>query len=235
MEILAKNAAIFGIALNKHQLKQFNIYTDLLLEWNRKINLTAIREPHDIQVRHFLDALTCSLVTGNLNGRSLIDIGSGAGFPGLPLKILYPQLQLTLVESVHKKTRFLQTVAAALNFDDIIILANRAEILGQNPTYREQYDWATARAVADLQVLVEYLLPFCKVGGHALAQKGENAATETAVALPAMHVLGGGNPTTTQVQLPNVTNPHFLIIIPKVAPTPLNYPRRTGMPAKRPL
>lgn len=235
MQNLAIYAQSLGIQLSNNQLNQFKIYENLLLDWNRNINLTAIREPADIQIRHFLDALTCSLVTGGLNGRSLIDVGCGAGFPGMPLKILYPQLNLTLVESVKKKTHFLQALVEALNFEHVTILTDRAEVLGQDPAHREQYDWATARAVADLQVLVEYLLPFCKVGGHALAQKGENAAAETAAASSAIQLLGGTLPTTRQIRLPTVANPHFLITIPKISPTPNKYPRRVGVPAKRPL
>lgn len=235
MENLADSAQIFGIQLSKLQLNQFSIYENLLVDWNRNMNLTAIRDPQEIQIRHFLDALTCSLVTGDLNGRSLIDIGSGAGFPGIPLKILYPQLKLTLVESVKKKTRFLQTLVSEIKLEDVKIVADRAEVLGHNPIHREQYDWAAARAVADLQVLVEYLLPFCKVGGYALAQKGENAVNETAFAAPAIHQLGGSSPTTIQLHLPTVANPHFLITIPKISSTPLKFPRRVGVPSKRPL
>ncbi len=235
MENLAQYAQIFDIYLSNDQLNQFRIYENLLVEWNQNINLTTIRDPQDIQIRHFLDSLTCSLVTGNLNGRSLIDIGSGAGFPGMPLKILYPQLKLTLVESVKKKTRFLRVLTHELKLDHVIILEERAEVLGQDSAHREQYDWATARAVAGLQVLVEYLLPFCKIDGHVLAQKGENAANETAVASSVIQLLGGGSPSITQIDLPTVTNLHFLIAIPKVSSTPAKYPRRVGVPAKRPL
>ena len=172
-----RETAVFGITLSPEQVSQFATYQSLLLDWNQRMNLTAIREPRQIQQRHFLDALTCSLATGVLNGRSLIDVGTGAGFPGLPLKILFPDLRLTLVESVVKKTRFLEAVVAELGLNDVTIVSERAEQLGQDAVHRGQYDWAVARAVAELRVLVEYLLPFCRLGGFVLAQKGANGAT----------------------------------------------------------
>ena len=144
----AAQAAALGAPLLPSQVVQFAAYEALLLEWNERIALTAIREPGPLRVRHFLDALSCAAATGPLDGQSLIDIGSGAGFPGLPLKILYPDLRLTLVDSVAKKARFLELVAAELGLREVTVIAKRAEVLGQDPIHREQYDWATARAVA---------------------------------------------------------------------------------------
>lgn len=235
MERLATQAAGFGLHLTQAQLALFAGYQALLLEWNERINLTAIREPALIQQRHFLDSLTCATVTGDLNGRSLIDVGAGAGFPGLPLKILYPRLRLSLVESVQKKARFLETVAAELGLADVSIIAERAEELGQQAAHRSQYDWAVARAVAEMRVLAEYLLPFCHVGGHALAQKGGNAASEIVAATGAIALLGGAAPQLHAVQLPEHPETHYLIVIEKVRETPARYPRRAGIPAKRPL
>src|SRR5690606_10249262 len=146
--------------------EQFATYARLLQSWNEKLNLTAIADEEGIRVRHFLDSLSCATVTGPLDGQSLVDVGTGAGFPGLPLKILYPRLALTLVESVTKKTRFLQEVVAELGLEDVQIVDERAETVGQNRQHREQYDWAVARAVAALPVLAEYLLPLCRMGGH---------------------------------------------------------------------
>ncbi len=225
----------FGIALSTEQIAQFAVYESLLLDWNSRMNLTAIREPEQIRVRHFLDALSCIQVVGDLNGRSLIDVGTGAGFPGLPLKIMFPEMQLTLVESVQKKTRFLQVVVDDLGLTDVQIVADRAETLGQLPDFREQFDWAVARAVAEMRVLAELLLPFCKVGGHVLAQKGDGGERETAVAANAIKILGGHHTKTVQVQLPDREEAHFLVVIEKQNPTPLKYPRRVGMPGKRPL
>lgn len=235
MELLREGLQTLGFLLTNGQAAQFMRYQEMLLEWNQRFNLTAVRSPEGIQTRHFLDSLTCLLVTGDLNGRRLIDIGSGAGFPGLPLKIMQPDLALTLVESVGKKTTFLQAVVAELQLADVDILSARAEDLGQDPAYRAGYDWAVARAVAPLPVLLEYLLPFCRVGGAALAQKGVQAAGELAAAKHALAVLGGGAPRLTPVNLPGQENAGAIITVEKLRETPAEYPRRAGLPAKRPL
>lgn len=235
MEQLALEAGAFDISLDSVQLEQFSRYQELLLVWNERMNLTAVREPAMIQRRHFLDSLTCATVTGNLDDCSLIDVGTGAGFPGLPLKIRYPAMRLTLVESVRKKTRFLEAVVAELGLAGVQIVAERAELLGQQPAYRGRYDWAVARAVAELRVLVEYLLPLCRIGGHALAQKGQKAAAEIEAAATAIATLGGSAAKQYPVQLPDYPPTNYLIVIQKTAATPARYPRRPGMPGKRPL
>lgn len=232
---LAREAATWKLTLDEAQLRHFSHYRDLLQEWNRRLNLTAVDDDEGIRVRHFLDSLSCATVTGDLNGQRLIDVGSGAGFPGLPLKILYPRLHLTLVESVTKKTRFLQAVVDELGLEDVEIIDRRAETVGQDPTHREQYDWAVARAVAALPVLAEYLLPLCRLGGHAVAMKGETAPQEVAQATEAVSTLGGSAPALHPVQLPGQPETYYLVLIEKVAPTPHKYPRRPGMPAKRPI
>jgi 16S rRNA (guanine527-N7)-methyltransferase len=235
MGFLAQEALQFGISLSKTQLTQFDAYLSLLLTWNEQMNLTAVRDPHTILIRHFLDSLSCAAVMGDLNGRSLIDVGTGAGFPGLPLKILYPSLQLTLVDSIAKKTAFLEAVVANLELENTVILAERAEILGQQEFHRQQYDWAVARGVIEMRALTEYLLPLCKIGGYMLAQKGENAEKETRAAQNAIQILGGGDVTSHSVQLPEMEMPHFLVVIEKKGETPDKFPRRPGMPGKRPL
>jgi len=228
-------AAALGAPLSPAQIAQFAAYEALLLMWNERMALTAIREPRQMRIRHFLDALSCTAATGPLDGRSLIDIGSGAGFPGLPLKILYPDLRLTLVDSVAKKARFLETVATELGLDDVVVIADRAETLGQTAGHRESYDWAVARAVAELRVLAELLLPLCRVGGHMLAQKGDSAAAELAAAGPAIAAVGGGAARLISVHLPETEGTHYLVVIDKAHPTAARYPRRAGVPSKKPL
>lgn len=235
MTELAGWAGAFGASLTSAQVEQFAVYESLLLDWNKRISLTAIREPREIRIRHFLDSLSCVTATGPLDERALIDVGSGAGFPGLPLKILWPTLKLTLVESVAKKARFLEGVAGELGLTDVTVVVDRAEAIGREAAYRERYDWAVARAVAELRVLVEFLLPLCRVGGAALAQKGESATTEVAAATEAITLLGGGEARISVVRLPETEQAHYLVVIPKIGPTGERYPRRPGIPAKRPL
>ena len=230
-----EEAAHWGFLLNEQQQGQFARYLALLMAWNERLNLTAIRDPAGIERRHFLDSLTCATVTGPLDRQKVIDIGSGAGFPGLPLKILYPAMQLTLVDSVAKKCHFLEAVVDELGLEEVVVCSGRAEELGQMAIYREQYDWALARGVAELRILAEYLLPLCRPGGHALAQKGPNLAEEIAASEQAIKQLGGGRPTIYPVQLPGREQPHSLLRIEKIINTPTIYPRRPGIPAKRPL
>jgi len=222
-----------GVRLTAVQQEQFAHYLSILMDWNGRMNLTAVREPAAIETRHFLDSLTCAPLMGDLNGQRLIDVGTGAGFPGLPLKILYPDLRLTLVESVGKKTRFLQAVVDELALTDVTILQERAEALGQQRAHRGKYDWAVARAVAKLPTLAEYLLPFCKVGGHMLAQKGRRAEEETAVSHHAITLLGGGAPELHPITLTD--DGTTIILVEKIKRTPKAYPRHIGTPAKTPL
>lgn len=235
MQLLSERTSLLGFGLTAVQLSQFDQYLQLLVQWNERMNLTAVREPQAMVLRHFYDSLTCVLATGDLNGRRLIDVGTGAGFPGLPLKIMFPELQLTLVESIAKKAQFLQLVSQELGLTAVAVHSERAEQLGQNPAHRQQYDWAVGRGVAEMRILAEYLLPLCQVGGHMLAQKGENAHSETAVAETAIGLLGGGAATFYPVQLAEKETPHFLVCIEKISDTPSKYPRRPGMASKRPL
>jgi 16S rRNA (guanine527-N7)-methyltransferase len=165
----------------------------------------------------------------------LIDVGTGAGFPGIPLKILYPNLRLTLVESVGKKAMFCQHVVRVLGLDHVEVVKARAEEVGQDPAHREQYDWAAARAVANLNILSEYLLPLVKLGGTMLAQKGESGPAEAQSAEKAMKLLGGNLRELVQVNLPGVAEDRYLVLVDKVAATPPKYPRKAGIPAKQPL
>jgi len=210
-------------------------YEKELLEWNQKFNLTAIRDAESIRTKHFLDSFSCVLAWKASPPNSLIDVGTGAGFPGLPIKILYPNLKLTLVESVGKKAMFCQHIVSVLGLEHVNVVKSRAEDLGQDTNHREQYDWAVARAVANLNILSEFLLPFVKLGGTMLAQKGESGPAEAQSAEKAMKLLGGKLRQLITVNLPGVAEDRYLVLVDKVAATPPKYPRKAGVPAKQPL
>ncbi len=184
-------AQSLGIEISPLQLTAFRAYESLLLEWNEKFNLTSITDPEEIHVKHFLDSLTALNAIQPEAAFSLIDIGTGAGFPGIPLKIMRPEISLTLVESSQKKAEFCQAVTRKLSLLDTTVVAARAEDLGKDPAYRSKFDWAIARAVADLSILAEYMLPFVKIGGKALAMKGANTDDEIRKAGRALRILGG--------------------------------------------
>lgn len=236
MQKLVQNAQeLFGIKLTDNHINALSTYERELLIWNKKISLTAIRDKEGIRCKHFLDSFSCVLAWGADPPKKLVDIGTGAGFPGIPLKILYPRLKLTLVESVAKKANFCRHIVETLHLEDVNVIQSRAETLGQHPKHRESYDWALARAVAKLPVLSEYLLPLVKVGGTMLAQKGESGPAETHAAENAMTILGGHLRQVIPVILPSVVEERYLVLADKVGTTPSQYPRREGVPAKRAL
>ena len=224
-----------GLKLTTHQMRLLSQYEQELLVWNERYNLTAIRDLEEVRVKHFLDSLTCIQAMKDAPGKRIVDIGSGAGFPGLVLKIVYPGLQLTLVDSVGKKIDFCRHMVKTLGLEQVETLQERAENIGQSLAYREQYDWAVARAVADLAVLAEYLLPLVRIGGRMLAMKGENGPAESHAAEHALQMLGGHLRQLLPVTLPGVAEERYLVIVDKVAATPTRYPRRVGIPSKRPL
>lgn len=227
--------SLLGIQMSAWQLNAFERYTQLLLKWNAIHNLTAIREPQQIRSKHFLDSITCVLAMRGTPVKKLIDIGTGAGFPGLILKIIYPDSQVTLVESVAKKLDFCRMVLDELDLADVNLINSRAEDVGQMETHREQYDWAVARAVAVMPVLVEYLLPVVRLGGRMLAMKGSSAPHETQSAEKAIQLLGGRIRQLIPITLPGVVEERYLVVVDKIAATPPAYPRRAGTPSKHPL
>lgn len=237
MEALVQGARQLGLELTPEQVRAFAYYQQALLEWNARFNLTAITTPLGIQVKHFLDSLSClRAFPPELwhSGWRVVDVGTGAGFPGLPLKLVCPELRLTLVEATLKKTFFLRAMVDELGLEGVTVLHARAEELGQDAAHREQYDGVLARAVAEMPVLAEYTLPLARVGGWVLAQKGDHAAQETQSALGAVRLLGGRLRALLPVSLPELES-RYLVVLDKVAPTPAKYPRRVGMPTKRPL
>ena len=240
MEKLKRSAKhLLGLKLTRVQLQAFEDYALELTAWNQHTNLTTVLDPQGILVKHFLDSLSCLLAINSQRSPKpmlrVVDVGSGAGFPGLPLAIMRPDIQLTLVDATEKKCAFLRHMVSALGLPNTRVVHARAEILGCDADHRERYNWAIARAVARLPVLLEYLLPFTRSDGRCLAQKTEGARTEIQAAGRALAVLGGEVENVLPVELPGIAEPRHLIVIKKVAATPDGYPRRAGVPVKRPL
>ena len=233
MAILAERAREFGVALSPAQLDAFEFYYRELVAWNSRFNLTTITDRDEVIVKHFLDSLSVAPALP-ANIVSLIDIGSGAGFPGLPLKIALPALHVTLMDSTGKKVKFLEHMIAALNLRDATALHARAEELAHDAAHREKYDAAVARAVAGLPMLLEYTLPFARVGGVLIAQKGIDVDEEVRRAARAIEELGGRLREVAPVQLPGL-EPRHLVVVDKIVATPRKYPRAGGAPKKKPI
>ena len=226
---------LIGITLSSYQLSLLDMYRQELDDWNDRFNLTAIHEPEKIRIKHFLDSFSPYLVIKNTPIKRLIDIGTGAGFPGIPLKIILPETEVVLVDSINKKTNFCQHIINILNLKGIQVIQDRVERLARDEQFRESFDLAVARAVAKLSTLSEYLLPFVKIGGNMLAMKGEQGPFEAQKAHRAVSLMGGELSRVKKLTLPGVTEDRFLITIEKKASTPEKYPRRVGIPSKKPL
>lgn len=238
MKYLSSGVVKLGLKLSPMQLKQFYIYYQELVEWNRKINLTTITEFRDVQIKHFLDSLTVTLAfklptTGD--GLRLIDVGTGAGFPGLPLKIVFPSVRMVLLEATNKKAEFLRHLAQKLGLDDVEIVVGRAEEIAYKAKYREQFNIVLSRAVAKLPTLVELTLPFCAIGGSTIIQKKGDINAEVNQALKVVDIMGGNPPRVKRIELAELADDRYLVVIDKLTPTPAKYPRRPGIPAKRPI
>ncbi len=221
------------IKFTEEQLNQFYKYMNLLLEWNEKINLTAITDPNEVILKHFIDSLTINKYIKE--NSTLADVGTGAGFPGIPLKILRPDLKITLVDSLNKRINFLNEVINKLNLVNIETVHSRIEDFGKDKKYRESFDFVTARAVANLAVLSEYLLPIAKVGGQCVCMKGSSVEEELSNGKNAIKVLGGKIKIIDEFVLPDSDMSRNVIIIDKIKNTPNKYPRKAGIPVKEPL
>lgn len=235
IDILKQGIEDFGIESNEKMLTNFNIYKELLVEWNQKMNLTGIEDEKEVFIKHFLDSVSAVTKGYIKNGMSLIDVGTGAGFPGMPLKICLPELKVTLLDSLNKRINFLKEVANKLEINDIEFIHGRAEDFGKNEDYRECFDIATARAVAGLPALMEFCVPFIKVGGYFVCLKGPNANLELEESKKAMDVLGIEYIEKIDIKLPEVDLNHNILVFKKIKNTPSKYPRKAGKVTKNPI
>jgi 16S rRNA (guanine527-N7)-methyltransferase len=238
MEKLKAGAKKLGLELTPAQLEQFNTYYRELVDWNKRVNLTSVTGYEEVQIKHFLDSLTVTLAWRRMIGKGgfrLIDVGTGAGMPGVPLKIAFPDIKLVLLEATTKKADFLRYITQKLKLDDVEIVVGRAEDVAHEAQYREKFGLVLSRAVAPLPTLVELTLPFCVIGGSFIAQKKGAIDEEISWASRAISVLGGNLREVKRVEMADFTDERYLIVIDKVSPTSKQYPRRPGIPAKRPL
>ena len=235
MERLREKAAALGIKLSDHQLEQFETYYEMLVEKNKVMNLTAITEKNEVIDKHFADSLALIKSGVSLTGQKILDIGTGAGFPGIPLKIAFPELEIVLLDSLNKRIKFLNEVIEALGLEKITAIHGRAEDFAKQKEYREQFDYVVSRAVANLTVLSEYCLPYVKVGGHFISYKSEKINEESIAAKHAIGLLGGKVTGQREFMLPESDIYRNLFIIEKVKETPKKYPRKAGLPAREPL
>ncbi|CAH1856741.1 16S rRNA (guanine(527)-N(7))-methyltransferase RsmG [Convivina intestini] len=232
LQALADN----DIYLSQQQENQFERYFELLVETNKLYNLTAITERNDVYLKHFYDSLTLAIYVRGLarTDISLIDVGTGAGFPSLPLKILFPDLKITMIEALNKRVSFLKKVIEELNLDGVTVIHGRAEDLAHDKNYREKFDYATARAVARTSVLAEYTLPFVRLNGDLLVMKGSAADDELVAGKQALTLLGGRLEEQFDFKLFN-NDPRVIQVVKKVKETPRKYPRQAGIPSRKPL
>lgn len=232
-EIMISYGSKIEINFTEEQINKFYKYMNLLLEWNEKINLTAITDPKEVILKHFIDSLTINKYLKQ--NSTLADVGTGAGFPGIPLKIVRPDLKITLVDSLNKRINFLNIVIDELEFKNITTVHSRIEDFGKNKQYREKFDYAMARAVANLAVLSEYLLPIIKVGGQAIGMKGSNVKEELDDGKKAIVILGGKLNCVDEFVLPDSDIFRNVVVIDKIKNTPGKFPRKAGVPSKEPI
>jgi len=233
MQKLIEGAQCLGLSLTSEQIERFQAYYNELIDWNRRMNLTAIVNYEEVQVKHFLDSLTVSMAFSKIPS-TVMDVGTGAGLPGVVLKIAYPNIELTLIDSIQKKATFLGHLIDVLKLDGVQVVTGRAEELAHDTNYRERFDAVLSRGVARLAVLAELTLPFCAIGGVFIAMKKQKDRGEVDEAEAALQVLGGRLRQVVHVELPGLSD-KALVAVGKVKSTPEKYPRRSGMPQKRPL
>ncbi|WP_312573423.1 16S rRNA (guanine(527)-N(7))-methyltransferase RsmG [Staphylococcus saprophyticus] len=231
---LTQQLSTHGIELSNKQQQQFQAYYQMLVEWNEKMNLTSITEEHEVYLKHFYDSIATSFYTDLTKELTICDVGAGAGFPSIPLKIIFPNLKVTIVDSLNKRIHFLNQLAEALELDNVSFVHDRAETYGKGD-YRASYDIVTARAVARLSVLSELCLPLVKKGGHFIALKSSKGEEELEEARFGIGVLGGKVLDTISYELPEDAGERQMIIIDKRSQTPKKYPRKPGTPNKSPL
>ncbi|MCC0697375.1 MULTISPECIES: 16S rRNA (guanine(527)-N(7))-methyltransferase RsmG [unclassified Clostridioides] len=235
IKLLENGIKNFNIDTNDDMLQKFKTYRDILVDWNQKMNLTGIEDEKEVYIKHFLDSISAVKNGYIKNGMSIIDVGTGAGFPGIPLKICLEELELTLLDSLNKRISFLEEVARALELEGIKFIHGRAEDFGKDEKYREKYDIATARAVAGLPILMEFCVPFIKVGGYFICLKGPNANLELEESKKAIDTLGLEFVEKIDVELPEIDLNHNILVFKKIHETPVKYPRKAGKPAKNPI
>lgn len=234
--VFKRNLDSIGVSLNDIQLEQLDKYYELLVEWNSFMNLTGITDYEEVMLKHYLDSLVLKLpITGDNSRLRLIDVGTGAGFPGLPLKIAYPDTEVVLFDSLNKRIKFLDEVISQLSLKGVTTIHGRAEDGGRNPKLREQFDVSVSRAVADLAVLSEYNLPFVKIGGYFVAYKSGDVDAEVEKSKKAVSILGGVIEKVDKFTLPETDIERSLVYIKKIKSTWKKYPRKAGMPSKEPL
>ena len=235
MNGLKKDALSFGITLSNQQLSQFYTYYELLIEWNEKMNLTAITDFEEVIKKHFLDSLSIGRILKQDSSVSILDIGTGAGFPGIPIKIAFPDTQITLMDSLNKRVNFLNEVICTLGLEKIDAIHGRAEDFAKKGMLREKFDICVSRAVANLSSLSEFCLPYVKTGGSFISYKSEKAMEEIENSKNAISILGGGKVFSDTFLLPETDFTRTLIKIEKIKETPAKYPRKAGTPVKQPL
>ena len=233
--ILEDGCQAFGVTLTEKQIEQFEKYYELLVEWNKVMNLTGITEFDEVMQKHFVDSVAAAKYAEMEKVNRLIDVGTGAGFPGIPLKIVYPHIQVTLLDSLNKRIKFLEEVVDNLGLTGIETVHGRAEDAAKKAEYREQFDLSVSRAVANLASLTEYCLPFVKVGGKFVSYKSVSVDEEITQSKKAVYVLGGEIGKVEKFNLPESDMERALVIVEKKRSTPKKYPRKAGMPTKEPL